>query len=854
MGAPCRASSNSLLHDAPRGAKLDMDTPLNTYIGTSMFSADRTGHRSAADSSFMSYRHSASSFTDNMEGDNLNAAAQRGHGDINRGTPPAASSVLDCGGRSRQEQVAAAKRKNPHLFKQLANELRWMHNNLKHGYHSGSTPKHQQDSMGYVLTPQMTSHESFAQDDDEDLLARSVRSSLRRSSWSQSTLTTARDKGKKCEPTSAAESDAKRRKKTRWRTMENGEVEALQEPQTTLDPYSPPSCHYVLLHQKEEDDEYRDGSRKANSSSFVHSQRLSSTEPGVITLPNVYLSDSMLSFTDNDEDYDAAEDSLAPMRTIENDASGLEEVATMGVCPSDRCVPKARCTSSSLVDDLDEGGGCERLSVAFSDGYEEFLFGVAQLQRHLYQLEAYTSELRALYMREKSARLRSKGRGQHLSWTRTMEAANTIHFWRVKVTLLRNFESKYVNVVQSLQHHLPFVHPDYETARSSAACNKSGDTSSPRAQSRRNFLRSSRVIAAQKRHLQALGEQLTSCWQQNANLRDELRQLEEREPRNPHATFATAGMDAEHFIASLPPRISAYGLSTGSAKSSVLSLDAMDDSPAPKILLTAQNLSPSSDDDSVHAVSPRVLPADAVNKSPNLACVTSNVGPLPPCIKGSAAPSSEASTSSLQSSPKRLKYVIQSAAFDADEKATEGDPHSSSLSGHQSHRGSSASRGTTPLTGALAASLGFQQRRKSERHVTFALEPEVLDARPRFSAHSRTIELLEYICMDKRMPWDGLMLQQTALGERLCELAAMQDCVDDEQQEWLVRANTSTPTCTNARAFRCQKDQREMCSQLEMELSNSRQLASPSMSFEDAKLRDRRSKVKPKECAQCTVM
>ncbi|KPA85319.1 hypothetical protein ABB37_01652 [Leptomonas pyrrhocoris] len=856
MVPPSRASSNSLFQDVPRGNKLDMTSPGNGLFGTSAAAAPRAGRYSNVSCAFVSYRGSACSLADYVEDDDPSAAVLRGDSDFSGMTPSASSNAFGRSGRNGEAQTTIPKRKPPHLFKRLANELRWMHNNFKYGYHSGYTPKHhQQDSPGFLTTPQTTRDDFGVPEDEEELLTMSVRSSLRRSSRSQSAVTSARESGKRTTAAASAESGARHGlQKTRWHTMENGEVEAIRMPRvprTTPDPYAPPDCCYVVRHCKRETDAAGEASRSASCSSAARRKLGPSVDSAEeVTLPDAYFSGSMMSYTDSDGDDHDSLNSSSSERVREDDSSDLEEGATMGACLSDR-----QRASDDTLNDLAAKSGRRRSDAAFNDGYDEFLCGVAQLQRQVHKLEQHTSQLRELYAREQKARLHCKSKGQHLSWTRTMEAANTIQFWRVKVTLLRHFESQYVNAVRRLQQELPLVDPASETAFLSTLYKKVEDVSSPLMQSRRRFVQSSRVIAAQRKHLRALGEQLQSCWQTNANLREELRQFEQWEMRNPHDTFAVAGMDAEHFIASLPPRISAYALCSDFARTSPPSPHDTDDASTPRLLLTAQNLSPSSDDDNAHVAPQATEATDAISKSTLLGRATGDAAPLASCIKTTAADvaSSEAARPVSPLSSKRLKYVIQSATFDTDDTAATADAHANSTSGRQSHRCSSASRTTTPMAGAVS-SFESQQRRRRERHVTFALEPEVLDARPRFSAHGRTIELLEHICRDKQVQWSGLTLLQAALDERNGELAAMQaSCKEqpeeeEEQPELLARAVTATPICANMQNFHCASEPHET------DPDSVFKPPSDSASLEKTKSTGKCCKVKPNECAQCVVM
>jgi hypothetical protein len=800
---------------------------------------------------------------DSTEQEDTKAACGGSEGDFNGVTPSCSSNAL---GGSGGTTAASSKRKSPHLFQQLVSEFRWMHNNLKHGYNSsGSVKQLQKDSVGYLSTPQ-TTRESFSMPVDEEMTATSVRTSLRCSARNQSAPTSAREGGKKghTTPTTSTPGEAAKRgqKKTRWRMMENGEVEAVEEPQapqTSPDPFAPPDCCYVVRHPKETAGLTEDESCSPSYRYTPRNQLLPCEE---VTMLDVYLSDSLGSCTDNDK-VTCHGRSPSPDRAGSDDDSGsdLEAVATMATCPSDRRLAKARRASEGILEDLEREAHADP-SVIVSDAYEEFLFGIAQLQRQIHQLEQHTSELQKLYQREQSARMHSKGKGQHLSWTRTVEAANTIQFWRTKVTLLRHFEAQYVRAVQHLQEGLPLVDPAKEINTVLSKPNKGSSSPSPLPQSRKHFLQSSRVISAQQQHLQALGGQLTTCWQDSSNLRDELRAFEQAEVRNLHDTFSVAGMDAEHFIASLPPRISAYGLCNSgvSAKSSTRSLDSMDDTHAPPLLLTVQNLSPTSDEEDTHvAAAPTALTAATSHgKYSNLSRATGDSAPLASCVKGAAVadPTTllNASTYSLSPSlPKRLKCVIQSAVFEVEDGAEE---NVKSTSGWLSNKASNANRTLTPLTGVVSSSFDAQQqqRRKRERHVTFAVEPEVLDARPRFSAHGRTIELLEQICLDKQVPWSGLTLLQTALNERYSELAAMQDHMEDAEGESLVRAVASAPLCANAPPFRGESEQRETRSQPRAVQCPTITHSPAPTAFAKTTTQEKHSKVKPKECAQCSVM
>ena len=888
--APSKLSSSPLLQDVPRTDKVVMASPLSGSMagaGTPAV-AERAGRRFSSGGAFDSCRNSDCSLDDdNVELDDLTSVFLHGDSECNGVSLSGSTTVLgsnhyDSGGRATSyhtssdgAQSPTPKRKRPHFFKQLANEFRWMHNNFKHGYQSGTTPKHQQqDSFGFLPTPQ-TTRENF--DDDEELLTMGVCSSLRRSSCSPNAPTSASETGKNVHGGSQ-----KKKKMMRWRTMENGEVEAVPEPpmpQTKPDPYAPPECRYVVRHPM------------ASSANGCYPAMESEKEE--VVLPDACLTESLTSYSDTDDNDHYRGDTSLPERAggVNGESSGhyssrassdVGAVATRGTCRSDHRLAKVRRASDGILEDMDEDVAHHtRLFATCDDNYDAFLRDVAQLQWQVHAMEYNISELRKLYSREQSAQLHSKGKGQHLSWTRTVQAANTIHFWRMKVNLLRSFESQYVSTVQHLQQNLHLVDPEKE---SNAAVTKSGKTdgapSPVTMQSRYGFLRSSRVITAQQQHLRNLGEQLKSCWQASANLREEIQRFELREARSPYDTFAVAGMDAEHFIASLPPRISAYGPATTSARSSVLSLDSMDDAQAPLLLLTAQNLSPTSEDDDnpFFPASPTPTHDEAGGGkrrgSSNLARATGDAAPLASCMKNTSSstigahstpspspPSETALTppTSSPSSPKRLKYVIQSAAFDAqDGAATAADAfNNNSVNGRQSNRGGFTSRGMTPLTGALAASAEVQQqlqRRKRERHITFALEPEVLDTRPRFSTHSRTIQLLEQICMDKQAPWNGLTLLQAALEEREGELAAVLDRVEDEQREVLARAVTMTPTCASAPVLRYESERREPHSRPETAPSPTLKPVPASLPFEKTQNRRKPRKVKPKDCAQCRVM
>lgn len=834
--APPKPSSSSLFQDALRSERHEMVTPTST------------GQQAGSGRTFVSHRNSACSLDEAVETDDLT-------GVLLNNDPSTPSHAIPGNSNSARNGAATPKRKSPHLFKQLANEFRWMHNNLKNGYSSGSgaTPKHYQSETprgygggSFARTPQTTREILEGQDEEDEgaeLLTMSVRSSLRRHT---SAPASASEGGRKTSWSAPPGKSSKWSQKTRWRMMENGEVEPLQTPElpiTTPDPFSPEDCHYVVRHPK--------------ASDAVATGELSQSESCIpslredVTLPDALLSGSMLSDSDNE---DGTHDSPLPRRFScgdeENESSdGESATARRSACSCDRRAAKERRASQGILDDDSDDS---------EDRYEIFLSSIAQLQRQTHLMNQHTAELRHLFTRERKARLRSKGKGQHLSWTRTVEAANTIQFWRMKVHLLRTFESLYVNTVQEVQQHLPLFAPQpAEMGRTSKAFLASG-TLFVISRSRRGFLESSRVLTAQQSHLQALGEQLKSCWQANAALREELRQFEQREVRNPHDTFSVAGMDAEHFIASLPPRISALTLYSGSTKSSAQSLDSMDDIHAPRLLLTVQNLSPSEEEDDVCDRRPSGSGLESVGISPNSYHPPggSSEPRLVSCMKECATTSLEGSGSTPPSSPKRFKYVIQSVIFDsADGVDANNSNNNNSINARSSMRGSLGSRIATPLTGALSTSLEAQMRRKRERHVTFALEPEVLDARPRFSAHGRTIELLEQICMDKQAPWNGLTLLQSALEQRSGELTAMQERMEDEQREVLARAVTMTPICATAPTFRCEGEHRSTLSRPETAPSPTlTNISNSAPTFGKPKPHGKRSKVKPKECAQCSVM
>ncbi|TPP40478.1 hypothetical protein CGC20_13315 [Leishmania donovani] len=677
---------------------------------------------------------------------------------------------------------ALSKRKYPKLLTQLAREFRWMHKNLRHGHNSNVTPR---VSCIYGASPSLSSLSSSS----------------------------------------------------------TGEVEQVQPaalPKVTPDPYAPPSCQYVvrdLAFMVPGDDAFDSARNGSSASSVMRAASGGRVDRAVAVLGTTYMAESAFSLGEGgsmEGPYRGYGDSPSAVDFGRDDTSDVEEVSNIAAGPSDRRGLKVdgAGSPSDIHEDAQAGGD----AAASGDSYQVFFNSVVDLKCRLHNLEQQTASLRALYAQEQRARLRFKGKGQHLSWTRTVEAANTIHFWRQKVSISRLFESQYLSVLKSFQRELQLVDPKAEKAQQlrrspASAAAKPGSTAGVM-QARRAFLSSLQVIAVQEQHLKKLGDQMEACWKANAVLREDLRHFEQREVRVPHETFATAGMDVEHFIASLPPRASVCGLHSVLSHTSVHSLESLESAETP-MLLTAQNLSFTSsgddgDDNVVNAASTDSRATGAYGCGSN-GSSHSGHHPTPPSPCGADA---------SPVMPKRLKYVIRSVALDHEERG--GDNSSSRIA--PSYIGSS-----TPTTNS-------QTRRRSERHVTFALEPEVLDARPRFSAHSRTVELLEQICLDKQSPWNALSLLQSALEERLGQLAQLRmqwDGAVTGEAPTLTPRVTPQPctiaTSSSGGAVCHSRDKATVPSPKSFPSATTSTLMTKGKS-------SRYSKVKPKACTTCSAM
>ncbi|CAG9577264.1 hypothetical protein LMJF_28_1540 [Leishmania major strain Friedlin] len=730
---------------------------------------------------------------------------------------------------------ALPKRKYPKLLTQLAREIRWMHKNLRHGHNSNVTPR---VSCIYGASPSPSSLSSGSTcigEDSEDLLfTTSLRSSIRRSSSLQSAMMSHGGSS----PTHRTRGAASSTKLCR-RTPESGEVEQVQPaalPEVTPDPYAPPSCQYVLrdlAFVAPGGDVFGSARNSSSASSVMCAASGGRVDRAAAAFGTTYVAESAFSLG-KDSSMKGHGDSPSAVDFGRDDTSDVEAVSNVAAGPSDRGGLTVDC--ARLPSGIHEGAQTGSDAAASGDSYQVFLSSVVDLQCRLHNLEQQTARLRALYAQERRARLRFKGKGQHLSWTRTVEAANTIHFWRQKVSILRLFESQYLSVLKSFQHELQLVDPKAEKAqqlrRSPASAAAEPGATAGVMQARRTFLSSLQVIAVQEQHLTKLGEHMEACWKANAVLREDLRHLEQCEVRVPHDTFATAGMDVEHFIASLPPRTSVCGLHSVLSHASVHSLDSLGSTETP-MLLTAQNFSFMSSggdgDDNIGNAASTDSRATGAHGSGSNGSSHSGHHPTSPSPCGANA------------SPfisKRLKYVIRSVALDHEECG--GDSLSSRIA--SSYIGSSM-----PATNS-------QTRRRSERHVTFALEPEVLDARPRFSAYSRTVELLEQICLDKQSPWNALSLLQSALEERRGQLAQLRGQWDGAltgEAPTLTSSVTPKPctitTSSGGGAVCHSRDKTTVPSPKSFPSATTSTLMTKGKS-------SRYSKVKPKACTTCSAM
>ncbi|KAK7198973.1 hypothetical protein NESM_000864700 [Novymonas esmeraldas] len=710
-----------------------------------------------------------------MDADDVAAAFARSSRSLD-GVSPSASmaGVYAAPGRpALGTGAASAKRRYPHLFTQLAHELRWMHNSLRHGHHGGTASRRRHPTDTSSASTRLCAEDA---DRDDELVVTSTQSSLRRPSTLQGAAAT--PSGRDTRP-------------ARWAAVEDGAVRQVYPAPlraTTPDPHSPAACKYVLRHPVgDEGDSARDGTRSDG------------TTP-VLATP--FVEDS-LSSLENDSYREDLYSRYGDPSSIAADGSRDVEDGGDGVSEAE---------AGSAASDGGEGA---------SDAYDVFLHGVAALHRQLHALEHSNACLRALYEQEQRARLQSNRRGQHLQWTRTVDAANTVHFWREKVQLLRLFESQFLAMLSAFQNDLKLVDP--ATVLVSAAHRAPTDAVAAAVeQARRAFLVSPGVITAQQRHLQQLEEQMRTCWQASATLREELRHFEQWSPRVPCDTFATATMDAEHFIAVLPPRTSAFGLRPALSHTSMHSIDSLGSGCTPPLLLTAQNLSPASSDDcgEENRTGAQATAQVSIIRSGDS---THAASPLP-CLKQPAT-----ITSGHQSpiTPKRLKYVICSASFEAED----------------GQGGSATNRSASPRVGSAPPAGDSLTRRRAERHVTFALEPEVLDARPRCTAHGRIAELLDQICLDKQAPWSALPLLQTAARDHRAQLE------DWRAEMALEEVMGSVPSITlQGRTFDTAGKDRDSGD------SSAPPLPEAGNAKRPGKLRRTSSKVKPKACTACLVM
>ncbi|KAG5475070.1 hypothetical protein CUR178_04520 [Leishmania enriettii] len=765
------------------------------------------------------------------------------------GVAPSAS-MADEHGVAEQPPIPAApaspKRKYPKLLTQLAHELRWMHKSLRHKYDDGA-------ASGVHSVPSTSlSHSSAPScagvDDEENedlLITTTLRSSMRRSSHQQSAARSHSGASSAPHTFEAASST-----KPDQRLLANDEVERVQPvepPEVTPDPYAPRSCQYVvqdLAVVVTEEDVLISPCFGVSSVSATRAGSTGKAERTAV-VSEIACVASDLSFgedSDMEGPYRGNSGSPNDFELGSNGASDAEVAGAVAASASYGRGLKGDCALSTLG--ICEGTQAGNGAAGRSDSYQVFFSGIVALQRQLHHLEQLTASLRTLYEQEQRARLRSKGKGQHLSWTRTVEAANTIHFWRHKVSTLRLFESQYLSVLKAFQQDLQLVDPEAERAQqliqSPASAAAASGITAVVMQARWRFLCSTRVIAVQEQHLKALSEQLRTCWTANALLREELQHFEQREVRVPHDTFATAGMDVEHFIASLPPRTSACSLHNVTSHNSALSLDSLG-SAETSMLLTAQNLSPiSSDNDDGGNAASRGSSGSThsdhhpIHRSPRTAAASA--APLVSCMKRISGASSTPASSVM---PKRLKYIICSASFDADEGSD----------------GGFAIPVAPSYIGSNASATNSQTRRRSERHVTFALEPEVLDARPRFSAHGRTMELLEQICLDKQMPWSALPLLQCALEERLAQLAQLRarwgGAIADESLSPSPSVTPQAPATAGSRSggTECYPYDEGTAPTPKSLPSTTR-----SRTVRKATSRQESGKVKPKVCTTCFIM
>ncbi|GET90078.1 hypothetical protein, unknown function [Leishmania tarentolae] len=751
------------------------------------------------------------------------------------------------------------KRKYPSLLTQLAHEIRWMHKNLRHGYNSNATPR-----VGciYGASPSLrslTSDSTCIDEEKEELLCKtSLRSSMRYSSPLKNTMMNHSDSDLRHHAHGAASSRNPCR-----RRLHRGKVEQVQPvtlPEVIPDPYAPPSCQYVVQNfavMVTGGDAFGRACNGSPSSSIMRAAYGDRVDEAAVFFRTNPVAEPALSpgeASRMEDTYWGHGYSLSAVDFSRGDTSDVELVDQVDGSPADLGGLMVDCACSASG--IHKGAPADGDAAASSDPYQVFFSGVMDLQRQLHSLGQKTASLRSLYEQEQRARLRFKGKGQHLSWTRTVEAANTIYFWRQKVSILRLFESQYLSMLKSFQHELQLVDPNGEKAQQlrrspESTADKSGATTSVM-QARRRFVSSLQVISVQEQHLQKLGEQMEACWKANAILREELRHFEHREVRVPHSTFATAGMDAEHFIASLPPRTSVFGFHSVLSHTSVQSLDSLGSTETP-MLLTAQNLSfISSGDDSdgevVKAVSTHSIAAIHSNSGSNrsarsvdhttpqpLGDSAASAVPLVWCMKPASIVSSTQLSPVL---PKRLKCVIRSVTLDHEECG--GD--------------NSSSRIAPSYSNLSAPTTGSQTRLCSERHVTFALEPEVLDARPRLSSHSRTVELLEQICLDKQSPCNSLPLMQSALEERLTELAQLRGQFDGAVAS---EAPTLMPIFTPPPCTTTTSSTGDIVNHSRDEATVPSQKLFPSAAISALRKKSNSSqyrKVKPEECSVCSIM
>lgn len=585
------------------------------------------------------------------------------------------------------------------------------------------------------------------------------------------------------------------------------------------DPYSPLSCMYTI---------HGDDRSAAPADSFR--QALLKSSSG--------FSLSSLAFSEEDGNSDVV---LAPessalkwISTPFSMTAGMEEEDSQLRCAGTSGTLGA-CLSSS-------GDGTPvplRSSVNPCDGYDAFLYQVAAIQNYCDLLQQLMNHLRSIYEKEQFARLQACRHRQQLTWARTVEATATANFWLEKVKTIREFERVFFAATAALQNELRIASPLISGSGKADASSSGGVTTAaaplPSTKTARQcFLNSTELLLAQERHVNQVVSRLRHLWDQEWMLREEIRQFEHLDPRNPQKTFAAAGMDAEHSLVSLPSRMTATTIPSPTHDVyHAMGNDSEEEEPLTPELLTAKNLSPNS--------------LNSYSNQGDCEDYGSGSGegePVSHADERLDKTTGEAGDSFLPGDallPSRLKLIIRSVALAASqEEGMDVESHGNSI--NPNPNGSNQTRsGSSSNALHNEGGLSNPPVKRHRKRVTFALEAEVISAhtRGKVSVHCRTAELLEGIFLDKQTPWSCLNLLEKVLAMHQERFAALRERAEMEGERTM-KCTEGRPTETHGR---------RSSRGIESSSRQSRRAGGSRNSAGDAA-----QKTKSSQCTRCSVM